>query len=66
MKTKFNIKILLRSSSYKEWKETNPILERGEIIMITELPWYKSCFGLKPIRIKIGDGKKSFNKLRFI
>lgn len=38
----------------------------GEIIIVTGLPWNKSCFGRKPTRIKVGDGKTPFSKLPFI
>lgn len=52
--------------TYKKCKELNLIIPDGAILVVTHLPWYKSWFGLKPTRIKIGDGKTTFKKLRFI
>ena len=53
-------------ASYKEWKTKNPVVPDGMIIFITNIPWYKSWFGLKPTRMKLGDGETTFNKLKFI
>ena len=53
-------------NTYKKCKELNPIIPDGAILIVTNLPWYKSWFGLKPTRMKIGDGKTCFNKLKFI
>lgn len=55
-----------RSDTYKNWKISNPVGYENEIIIVTELPWYLSCFGLKPTRLKVGDGKTPFNKLKFV
>ena len=52
--------------TYKKCKELNKIIPDGVILFVTELPWYKSWFGLKPVRMKLGDGKTTFKKLRFI
>ncbi len=52
--------------TYKKCKEKNYIIPDGMFLVVTELPWYKSWFGLKPTRMKIGDGKTTFNKLKFI
>ena len=61
----FNVLIKHRRSKYAEWVQLNPIIETGEIIVVTDLPWYKSWFGIKPIRLKYGIGKP-FNQTRFI
>lgn len=53
-------------ATYKEYKENNPILRDGTIIFVTKLPWYKSWFGLRPTRMKLGDGATPFNKLKFL
>jgi hypothetical protein len=58
-------RIKLKRGKYTEWVQLNPIIENGEIIVVTDLPWYKSWFGLKPIRLKYGIGKP-FNQTRFI
>lgn len=52
--------------TYKQFIEANTIIADGAIIFVTNLPWYKSWFGLKPTRMKLGDGKTTFKKLRFI
>lgn len=52
--------------TYKECKEKNYIISDGMILVVTILPWYKSWFGLRPTRMKIGDGKTKFYKLKFI
>jgi hypothetical protein len=57
--------VKFRHGKYKEWVNANPIIEEGTIIAVTDLPWYKSWFGLKPTRLKYGIGK-TFNKTRFI
>ena len=60
-----NAIIKFRRSTYKNWIEANPVISEGEPIMVTELPWYKSWFGLKPVRIKCGIGK-TFKETKFI
>lgn len=52
--------------TYKELSTANLILPDGQFILVTECPWYKSWFGLKPTRIKVSDGKTPFRKLKFI
>ena len=61
----FNVMIKHRRDKYAEWVQLNPIIENGEIIVVTDLPWYKSWFGLKSVRLKYGIGKP-FNQTRFI
>ena len=53
-------------ATYKEWKTKNPIVPDGMIIYITNIPWYRSWFRLRPVRLAVGDGKTTFNKLKFI
>ena len=64
--SKLPIRVCLKRGTYKEWLETSVIPLDGELILVTELPWYKSWFGLKPTRLKVGDGKTQFNKLKFL
>ena len=64
--SKLPIRICLKRGTYKEWLETSVIPLDGELIVVTELPWYKSWFGLKPTRLKVGDGKTEVNKLKFL
>ena len=75
---KLPMRVCLKRGTYKEWLETSIIpldgelLETsiipldGELILVTALPWYKSWFGLKPARLKVGDGKTKFKKLKFL
>ena len=51
---------------YSQLHTANLILPDGTFILVTECPGYKSWFGLKPTRLKVGDGKTEFNKLKFI
>ena len=60
-----SIIIKLRQDKYTQWVQLNPIIENGEVIAVTDLPWYNSWFGLKPVRLKYGIGKP-FNQTRFI
>ena len=57
--------IMVRRGSYSNWVRHNPVISDGEIIAVTNLPWYKSWFGLKPIRLKCGIGK-TFKETKFI
>ena len=63
---KLPMRICPKRGTYEEWLETSTIPLDGELIIVTELPWYKSWFGLKPTRLKVGDGKTPFNKLKFL
>ena len=38
----------------------------GTIIFVTNIPWYKSLFGVRPTRILLGDSVTTFKKLKFI
>jgi hypothetical protein len=51
---------------YKKFYKVNPIIRDGMFVLVTNIPWYKSWFGLKPTRLTIGDGKTRFRKLRFL
>jgi hypothetical protein len=53
------------------WKERNTkykdiIIPDGTLLFIINIPWYKSWFGLKPIKLVLGDGITPVKKLRFI
>ena len=63
---KLPMRVCLKRGTYKEWLETSIIPLDGELILVTALPWYKSWFGLKPARLKVGDGKTKFKKLKFL
>lgn len=51
---------------YKKFYKENPVIPDGAFVVVTNLPWYKSWFGLRPTRMLIGDGKTKFRKLRFL
>lgn len=59
-------RIQMRRGVYKHLMAIDEVFLDGEIIVVTGLPWNKSCFGRKPTRIKVGDGKTPFSKLHFI
>ena len=59
-------RVRLKRGTYKEWLKTSVIPLEGELLVVTDLPWYKSLFGLKPTRLKVGDGKTEFKKLKFL
>ena len=54
-----------RIDTYKNFVDNNPALYRGELVIVTDLPWYLSWFGLKPTRLKAGVGKL-FKETRFL
>lgn len=60
-----NITIKLKRDKYVNWVKLNPVIEEGELIAVTDLPWYRSWFGLKPVRLKYGIGK-TFRETKFI
>jgi hypothetical protein len=51
---------------YKKIYKANTIIPDGAFVVVTNIPWYKSWFGLRPTRLLIGDGKTKFRKLRFL
>jgi hypothetical protein len=51
---------------YKKFYKANPIIRDGMFVIVTNLPWYKSWFGLRPTRMLLGDGKTRFRNLRFL
>ncbi len=59
-------RIQMRRGPYYLLTLRNEVFLDGELVVVTNLPWYKSWFGLKPTRIKVGDGKTPFSKLHFI
>lgn len=53
--------------TYKQFcAAEDKIIPEGYFVLVTELPWYKSWFGLKRTRLIYSDGKTEFKKLRFI
>jgi hypothetical protein len=55
--------IRLRRDTYKVWTYINPIIEDGELILVTNIPgWWR----WRKTRLKVGDGKTPFNKLRYL
>jgi hypothetical protein len=52
--------------TYKQFIKANPVIPDGAFVVVMNLPWYKSWFGLRPTRLLIGDGKTKFRKLRFL
>ena len=64
---KFTGPIKFIMDSYKNCcKYNDTILRAGTFIVVTDLPWYKSWFGLKKTRVKITDGIRTFKQLNFI
>lgn len=56
-------RVKFRKGTYRSWKALNPIPGDAEIILVTEIPgWWR----WRKTRLKIGDGKTCFNKLRYI
>lgn len=58
-------RLLQRRGTYKGFMLNNPILFEGELVVVTDIPWYKSWFGLKPTRLKYGTNK-TFKETRFL
>lgn len=52
--------------SYKEGCEKNYVIPDGTIVFVTNIPWYRSWFGLKRTGIMLGDGVTTFKKSKFI
>ena len=65
MPTTFN-NVQFFHGTYKQLATANLILPYRTFILVTECPWHRSWFGLKPTRLKVGDGKTPFNRLKFI
>lgn len=60
-----NIKAIVkfRRGTYKEWLEKNPTIDDGQLIVVTEIPgWWR----WRKTRLKVGDGKTKFDKLRYV
>ena len=52
-----------RRDTYKNWFEVNPIIGDGELIVVTKIPgWWRR----RKIRLKVGDGKTCFRKLKYL
>lgn len=60
-----NAIVKLRRGTYKEWVTNDPVVPKGELVVVTDLPWYLSWFGLKPTALKYGFGLP-FTKTKFI
>ena len=54
-----------RIDTYKNFVNNNPVLRRGELAIVTDLPWYLSWFCLKPTRLKVGI-ERTFKETPFI
>lgn len=54
-----------RIDTYKNFVANNPVILKGELCIVTELPWHLSWFGLKPTRLKAGIGR-TFKETPFI
>ena len=65
MASEITARILQRRGSYAEFVQENPVLFEGELVVVTDIPWYKSWFGLKPTRLKYGTNK-TFKETRFL
>jgi hypothetical protein len=54
---------LCRRDTYYNWYNENPILNNGEIIIVTNIPdWWRR----RKTRIKVGDGKTCFRDLKYV
>ena len=52
-----------RQGTYRELRKINPVLTNGELLIVTNIPgWWRR----RKTRIKVGDGKTPFNKLRYV
>lgn len=56
----------LKDTYTKFMNKKDFIIPDGYIIVVTDIPWYKSWFGLKKTRIKISDGIRTFKQLNFV
>ena len=56
----------LKDTYKKFMNKKDFIIPDGCIIVVTDIPWYKSWFGLKKTRIKISDGIRTFKQLNFV
>lgn len=55
--------IRLRKDSYWAWSLRDPIISDSEVIIVTDIPgWWR----WRKTRMKVGDGKTRFSKLRYI
>lgn len=61
--------IKFTTTTYKDAKKgsyKDMIIREGTFIIITDIPWWRRCFGLMASRrIVIGDGKTPLRKLKF-
>lgn len=47
-------------------KRSTVIPPLGTFICVIELPWYKSWFGRKPVRLILADGIHTVKQLKFV
>ena len=47
-------------------KRSTVIPPLGTFIFVIELPWYKSWFGRKPVRLIFADGIHTIKQLKFV
>ena len=52
-----------KRDTYKNWVKVNPIIGDGELIVVTNIPgWWRR----RKTRLKVGDGKTCFRKLKYV
>ena len=56
-----NVKsLILRNDTLENWQSSNPVLQKGEMILVYDAKSTKD-----PVKIKIGDGSSDFNTLPY-
>lgn len=56
-----NVKnLILRNDTLENWQSSNPVLQKGEMILVYDAKSTKD-----PVKIKIGDGSSNFNTLPY-
>ena len=56
-----NVKnLILRNDTLENWKTSNPVLKKGEMVLVYDTKSTKD-----PVKIKIGDGSSDFNTLPY-
>ena len=56
-----NVKnLILRNDTLENWKTSNPVLQKGEMVLV-----YDTKAAKDPVKIKIGDGSSNFNALPY-
>ena len=62
----YSTRVSFVRGTYEQFYTANIVIPKGTIVVVFNLPWYKSWFGLKPTRLMYGDGKTEFRKLKFL